>query len=109
MVEERTARNAEMAIVLKDVPSTERGWYRTLYRLYQLTPQMYQALVTRQNGKCAICEGTNPGGDRLAVDHDHQTGKVRGLLCHNCNIGLGNFQDSRDALRKAIVYLEGVS
>lgn len=52
---------------------------------------------------CAIC-GNTP--KRLRIDHDHDTGKYRGLLCDNCNIGLGHFKDSPDRLRKAILYLK---
>jgi len=64
-----------------------------------------------QNGKCAICEGTD-GGHRngepkaLAVDHNHKTGKVRGLLCESCNQGIGKLKDSPETCRKAADYLE---
>lgn len=54
---------------------------------------------------CAICQGT----ERLCIDHCHTTGQVRGLLCHNCNIGLGNFHDSIFKLRAAVLYLQGES
>lgn len=57
-----------------------------------------------QGGVCAICEC--PDKKRLSVDHDHQTGKIRGLLCANCNLALGNFKDDPDRLAKAIVYLK---
>ena len=43
---------------------------------------------------------------RLAVDHDHKTGKIRGLLCISCNVGLGHFQDDVELLRSAILYLQ---
>jgi len=64
-----------------------------------------------QNGVCAICSGgetvkTRGTLRRLAVDHDHETGKVRGLLCNRCNNGLGNFRDDPDLLREAIAYLQ---
>lgn len=76
-------------------------------RKYGLTAEEYKQLIDKQGGKCAIC-GANIGnaeGDRLYVDHDHATGKVRGLLCTNCNLGLGKFQDSVQLLQKAILYL----
>ena len=59
-------------------------------------------MVEQANG-CAICGNSDK---RLHVDHDHATGKVRGLLCMECNVSLGKFKDSPELLRKAIVYLE---
>jgi len=74
-----------------------------LGRDYNLTPEGYDALVAAQGGRCAICL------DRaeLVVDHDHDTGLVRGLLCPHCNTGLGRFRDCLDSLRRAIDYLRG--
>jgi hypothetical protein len=66
----------------------------------------YNNLFEKQNGKCAICNGESKDrGRALDVDHDHKTGKIRGLLCVSCNRGLGHFNDSRWALNKAIQYL----
>lgn len=67
----------------------------------------YKALVEKQNGLCASCHGL-PGGRSgvLHIDHCHKTGKVRGLLCHKCNRGLGLFNDDIAKLRMAISYLE---
>jgi hypothetical protein len=66
------------------------------------------ALYEKQNSKCAICGITEEEhGKYLAIDHDHATGNVRGLLCMACNTGLGNFKDNLDYLRMAIKYLEG--
>jgi hypothetical protein len=58
--------------------------------------------VLRQDGVCAICGRPNPEH----VDHDHETGAVRGILCFNCNGGLGQFRDSIDALLSAASYLD---
>jgi len=76
------------------------------------TSEQYQKLVELQNGKCAIC-GTVEGhrsryGKRckLSVDHDHTNGIVRGLLCNNCNRGLGRFKDSVSHLEAAVRYLK---
>lgn len=64
----------------------------------------YNKLVVEQGNKCAIC------GDiskiRLAIDHNHSNKKIRGLLCKDCNFGLGNFKDSKKNLTSAIKYLE---
>jgi len=67
---------------------------------YGLTPEDYTGLWSRQRGKCALCYA--PATD---VDHDHATGKVRGLLCHSCNTALGQFGDTIAGLGRAIGYL----
>jgi len=74
--------------------------------------EQYQELLDKQNGRCAIC-GVGDGhrscrGNkcRLAVDHDHRTGAIRGLLCNNCNRGLGRFKDSLAILESALRYLK---
>lgn len=76
---------------------------------YGLTESQYQAMLASQGGKCAICEttqGRRKSTDHpLYVDHDHATGKVRGLLCQPCNSALGMFEDDVARLRKAIAYL----
>lgn len=65
----------------------------------------YERLVKAQGGGCAICKKPCSSGRKLAVDHDHKTGRIRGLLCSNCNLGLGKFFDNKELLRKAISYL----
>src|SRR5689334_12217251 len=61
---------------------------------YRITPDHYAALLARQGGRCAICRGAEPGAGRdWHVDHCHETGLVRGLLCVHCNLGLGHFKD----------------
>ena len=75
---------------------------------YGLTPSDYQHLYQQQAGLCAICkvaESSNETSPRLSVDHDHQTGAVRGLLCSACNAGLGMFKDDPGRLQAAISYL----
>lgn len=75
-----------------------------LRRLYGISLAEYQVMMTEQGGKCAICR-LSPATD---VDHCHQTNKVRGILCNNCNRGLGFFKDSRVRLLVAALYLQGV-
>ena len=72
---------------------------------YSITEATYWAIYQKQGGKCAIC-GCAQRYKSLAVDHDHKTGMVRGLLCEQCNRGLGRFFDSTLRLRNAIAYLE---
>lgn len=81
---------------------------RALFYNYGITVEQYDDLLAAQDGKCAICHRTEGDAkrERLFVDHDHRTGKVRGLLCGKCNISLGGFNDDTDLLRKAIQFLE---
>jgi hypothetical protein len=77
-----------------------------LKRLYGLTLDEYQDMLAKQNGKCAICAVHEDSVTRkFSVDHDHKTGKIRGLLCNNCNTGIGNLRDSIELLEQAIRYL----
>lgn len=82
-----------------------RGY--SIKRRYGLTVQDYEAMLRRQGFRCAIC-GTEEcaTGRNLAVDHCHTTGKVRGLLCANCNRGIGSLKDSEELLQRAIEYLQ---
>lgn len=75
---------------------------------YGLTSKEYDAMFERQGGCCAICKRTDPGIPRcehFAIDHDHATGKVRGLLCHVCNRMLGHVKDEPSLLNAAVNYL----
>ncbi len=78
---------------------------RTRLRQYGLTPEQYDAMAEAQGGCCAICGGQNQNGRLLSIDHDHETGVVRALLCAPCNTGIGMFVESEDRLLKAIEYL----
>lgn len=83
--------------------------FKNNLKKYGITPETYKELFTKQEGKCAICSSSEVSVARrsynLFVDHDHGTGKVRGLLCHHCNAGLGQFKDKTESLQKAIEYL----
>ena len=75
---------------------------------YGITLAEYNELLHRQDHKCAICRTSDPGEyhGRFCVDHDHETSRIRGLLCHNCNSALGNFYDSVSNLLSAVKYLQ---
>lgn len=74
--------------------------------LYGIKPEEFSALLDRQGGLCAICRADEAGGKGgWHVDHDHATGKIRGLLCQNCNLMLGNAKDDPARLQAAITYL----
>lgn len=87
-------------------PDTKRRSY--LLGRYGLSVEQYNSLLDRQNGVCAICRKID-GDISLSVDHDHQTGEVRGLLCSLCNKGLGHFDDNPQLLQEAINYLTSVN
>jgi polyphosphate kinase 2 (PPK2 family) len=70
-----------------------------------VTQEQYDGAYLKQKGVCAICSGVEASGKGLAADHCHTTGIFRGLLCGNCNRGLGTFKDNTDLLTKAIGYL----
>ena len=74
-----------------------------LKRRYNMTVEEYVERVNEQQGACAICRTFTP---RLCVDHSHETGANRGLLCHKCNVALGHFNDDIQLLLNAINYLE---
>lgn len=89
---------------------------RSRLRRYGISESEYYDLLKKQDNKCAICSLpyfcrttkrlAESNEFKLAVDHCHKTGKVRGLLCYQCNVGLGKFSDDLDLLRKAVQYLE---
>jgi hypothetical protein len=75
---------------------------RHLSNRYDLTVDEYDKMIDDQNGKCLICGNAY----KLYVDHDHSTGKVRGLLCDGCNRGIGFLQESKTNLLNSIKYLD---
>jgi hypothetical protein len=78
-----------------------------LKRNYGITLQEHQEMYKNQNGVCAICKGEGDGKwKKLCVDHDHKTGKVRQLLCRNCNMVLGQVGDNANLLEEMIKYLQ---
>jgi hypothetical protein len=79
------------------------GHRRRLF--YGLTTLQFDAMTLKQGGKCAICQ-RGPTHKSLCVDHNHKTGKVRGLLCHRCNLALGAFDDDPAVLLRVISYLK---
>lgn len=79
---------------------------RQLKRTYNITLEQYNKLLQEQNHCCNICGAHESNFKKsLAVDHCHNTGVVRGLLCKNCNTGIGNFYDNVDIMKRAIEYI----
>ena len=95
----------------KRKPDYKPGHIKT----YGLTLEQYEAMVEYQDHKCKICGipetenslDKNGNPKRLSIDHDHETGQIRGLLCNPCNTALGSFRDNVESLQRAILYLEG--
>jgi hypothetical protein len=79
---------------------------RAIFERYGLTSEDYDALYEFQGGRCALCRIATGKSRRLTVDHDHKTGKVRGLLCRPCNNILGMARDAISFFRRCIAYLE---
>lgn len=80
---------------------------KRVQRVYGLKPGEYQAMLAAQDGRCAICRRL-PVTLRLAVDHDHETGAVRGLLCKRCNRALGMWEGSYERMANLIVYVQKI-
>ena len=78
----------------------------SLKRHYGLSLQQYNAFLRRQHNVCAICGNTNRSGWRLAVDHDHHTGRIRALLCHKCNLALGYLNEDPKLAQKLLRYMQ---
>ena len=78
-----------------------------LRKKYGISTEKYNEILLKQGGVCAICKKTNSGNKSLSVDHNHNNGDVRGLLCTTCNIGLGHFKadSGTDLLKSAIDYI----
>jgi hypothetical protein len=74
-------------------------------RKFGLTVEEYNAISFSQNEVCAICQQKCDTGYNLAVDHNHKTGKIRGLLCKNCNTSIGLLKEDIKVLENAIIYL----
>lgn len=91
-----------------DTQDIQRRNQRYNLRKFGLTPEAYVALVEAQGGGCAVCGVERCGdGRRLHVDHDHTTGRVRGVLCAECNTSLGKMRDDPSLLRRLADYAEG--
>lgn len=85
----------------------------TILNRFKITAIQYNEILKHQNNTCAICKNPETQKKRksnnprmLSIDHCHKTGKIRGLLCHQCNVGLCTFKDSIEYLESAINYLK---
>ena len=86
--------------------SAYKKWKNRIKNDYGITDIQYQEMSEAQNNTCAICNELDTQGYRLAIDHCHNTGKVRGLLCRKCNLAIGHLKDDIKLLESAINYLK---
>lgn len=80
-----------------------------LKKMHGITTDDYNRMFAFQLGRCAGCLSPTPGSSRVKhffVDHDHATGKIRGLLCATCNMGIGNLKDDPSLMRRLAEYVE---
>lgn len=86
--------------------NSEARWAKRIFDDYGLTAEQYYAILQIQGGRCYICRRATGATKRLAVDHNHQTGEVRGLLCGSCNRGvIGHLREEIEAFERCIQYL----
>lgn len=84
----------------------ESRWRWAIQKLYGLTPEQYEVMLTAQGEACAIClRAQSELPRRLSVDHCHVSGKVRGLLCAHCNMAIGQLGDDHERIGRAFAYL----
>jgi len=93
--------------------SKEKNKERQLKINHGITPEEQELMLVRCNGRCEICfvevkkkDGMSQKSDYMCIDHCHNTGSIRGILCCRCNLALGGFKDSIDILKSAVKYLE---
>lgn len=106
----KLVESGEARTIDRDDYWARRKWL-SLKIKYGITKEQYKEMYLDQDGKCAICKRHETDQYKgtiltLTVDHDHDTGKVRGLLCRLCNIALGRFREEILVLKNAIAYLE---
>lgn len=73
---------------------------------YGISSDVFEAMLSGQNGKCKICAAPHTKEKPLVLDHSNRDALIRGLICSDCNLGLGWFRDSVEFLKRAILYLE---
>lgn len=98
--------NNKEKIRLHQIKRQPIRWHKDSLKKYGLNKKLYETIFSSQNNCCAICRisGSRPF---MGVDHDHKTGKVRGILCRHCNLGISQLKENIFILKKAIDYLKG--
>ena len=104
----RPDRKEYIKAYLKEYYQNNREKYWR-YRGIDIDTTVYDQLLVDQDHKCAICRQPEKKRHFLSVDHDHRTGRIRGLLCYQCNLAIGNMRDDPELFLAAIAYLRKVS
>lgn len=106
--EQEKRRTLSNYYAFKKDPAKKLKWRENQLKVkYNITLEDWDSMYEEQGYKCAVCNSDEPVGNGvLHVDHCHDTGIVRGLLCHHCNTGLGSFKDNTQFLKSAIKYLD---
>lgn len=104
---ERTSTNGQRWRAANPEHNKKKNRRWELHTKYGITPEQFDDLLAAQNGECACCYTSEPGGqwDTFCIDHDHTTGKIRGLLCHRCNLAIGMLGDSLEGVERAMEYM----
>lgn len=107
-IREINRRARENMSAEKRAEMLEQKRITTMMRRYGLTPEDYNRMLAEQNGTCALCPRTpeEERYKRLNIDHCHDSGKVRGLLCTPCNHAIGVLGDTAEHVKRAVAYLE---
>lgn len=107
MQKQKKGKNITEFIQKKGSIARDKAQKKYSLKKYGISIEEYDRMVESQKGLCKICNSFEPNRKgRLCVDHDHDTGKIRGLLCDKCNRAMGLFGDSQENLQKAIEYLK---
>ena len=85
-------------------PLKQRNFW--LKRNYGISVDEFDSMLESQGGKCNICKTSTPNGKGFHVDHCHQTGKIRGILCHNCNINLSSIESAEDKPKYIVAIID---
>jgi len=101
-IENRKSYSKRYEIEKRERPASYSVKRKDRFKAYGITKEQYDSMLTEQRNKCKICNE----GKKLHIDHCHVTGKVRGLLCQNCNTLLGHAKESNDILLNAVAYLK---
>jgi hypothetical protein len=84
----------------------EKARERSLQRKYGISLDKFKSILDAQGGKCAICFSLNWHGRQPCIDHDHKSGKVRGILCHKCNLTIGMMGENAESVKRLWEYLQ---
>ena len=104
----KVCRNIATALTTKNKPNEQKARHlkSRLKIEYGITPEDFNRMLLEQDNKCASCgKTTEENVKRLCVDHDHITGRVRALLCDDCNVALGRLNDNADKAKAILAYI----